>query len=426
MLPEPQLFDRKRFPSPGKTGFRAFYYPYARTFNRSFLKQAILIFDELWFADPMERVVRETIMYKDSQNQSQHKPWDSIKDDYMFLEERGCLRTFNPCTIVREYDGLMAQAMLCDLKDKEFMKLASEASNRDYWGIYHRKIPELFAKGVHLRWWERPTSIKSPVPEEGKLPVEFQWPEYYGTYFDNSSPFIMSVEHCYMPVRFGYSVNINLSLLVSETTNLVLLTDDIIALRLLNMKYHRAKQLNKNTEGISSIFATRVPEYFQKFGLLGLNVCEGLIPSEELDKRSFEEIVSFKEAQSASFKRFQTYLLELTSQLSSEPWSQSLEQEIMKLIDAKVLPEITRIRNETRSAFEKMFGEIAKKSAATITPTLIASVLTGLSYGQILTLNCAAVAGSLSIALPELLELWKDKQNLRRNGLSFLLQLQRR
>ena len=39
---------------------------------------------------------------------------------------------------------------------------------------------------------------------------------YYGSYSDFSSPFIMAVEHDYIPISCGYSVNVNLALLMSQ------------------------------------------------------------------------------------------------------------------------------------------------------------------------------------------------------------------
>jgi hypothetical protein len=39
------------------------------------------------------------------------------------------------------------------------------------------------------------------------------------------------------------------------------------------------------------------------------------------------------------------------------------------------------------------------------------------------SLSCAAIAGALSIALPEIVDLWHEERKNRRNGLSFLLRL---
>ncbi|MCZ7567040.1 MAG: hypothetical protein M5U01_00375 [Ardenticatenaceae bacterium] len=402
---------------------RTLYYSYARSFDRSFLKQVILIFDELWFSDPMERAVRQSIMYYNLRTgETGHKMWDSIKDDYEFLAEKGIFKIFDPCPLVREYDGLMAQAMLCDMQDEAFMRLASETASQDYWGIFRERVPpeSLLAEALSFygtRFWETPHSIKSPMPTD-----EFH-KKGYGSYQDFSSPYIMAVEHDFIPVSCGYSVNINHALLISESNDLALLTDDINALALLNLKYARAKSLAQDAPVPSPLIARRTPEYLQKYSLLSINVIESLLPNDDLDRRSFQELIRFKESNRETVDRFRSYLFELTSQIDSEPWSPVLEKDILSLIDTKVMPEVMNVRDDLRAAYEKMFGSIVKNITATLTPTLIASVLTGLSSGQILTLSTAAVAGALSITIPEIVELWQDRRKIKRNGLSFLLKL---
>lgn len=70
-----------------------------------------------------------------------------------------------------------------------------------------------------------------------------------------------------------------------------------------------------------------------------------------------------------------------------------------------------------------MFGGLIKRTAATVTPTLTMSFLAGLSAGQTLTMSCAAMSGALSIALPEIVDLWQEHKSQKNNSLSFLLQL---
>ena len=171
-------------------GLRALYFPYARSLDPVFLKQSLLLFDQLVFADPLERAIRESFRYYDQKGLSGHARWDSIKDDYAFLESEGVLQSVNPFPIVRDYDGLMAQAMLCDLQDERFMQLASTFASQDYWGILREKVPpgSLLAEAVRFqgtRFWQDPTGIRFPKQE----------PHDYGGFHDFSSPFIMSVAH---------------------------------------------------------------------------------------------------------------------------------------------------------------------------------------------------------------------------------------
>lgn len=120
---------------------RGLYFPYARCLTPTFIKQSLLLFDQLVFADPLERAIRESFDYYDTRTGlSDHKAWHSIQDDYAFLERKEAIQWLNPFPFIRQYDGLMARAMLSDLQDETFMKLSSDFASRDYWGILRGKI----------------------------------------------------------------------------------------------------------------------------------------------------------------------------------------------------------------------------------------------------------------------------------------------
>lgn len=400
---------------------RGLYFPYARCLAPTFIKQSLLLFDQLVFADPLERAIREAFDYYDAETgHSEHIVWDSIKDDYTFLEEQGIVQQLNPFPIIRQYDGLMAQAMLCDLHDAEFMKLSSEFASRDYWGILRGKIPpqSLLEDALRFsgtRFWRTPTSIASPRDED-------RYARYFGTGSDFSSPFVMSVAHDYIPVSCGYSVNTNLALLLAEVEELTLLTDDPTALQLLNLKYDRAKQASK-TVPAGPIIARRSPSFLQKYNIVGLNVIDALLPNSALEKIDIRSLVEFRNQESASLLRLRQLLHSLVTRVEGELWSEEFEHEIIRLIESEIIPEGQQVRERIRSASRKMFGGLIKRTASTVTPTLTASFLTGLSAGQTLTMSCAAVSGSLSITLPEIVDLWQERKSQKRNALSFLLQL---
>jgi len=68
-----------------------------------------------------------------------------------------------------------------------------------------------------------------------------------------------------------------------------------------------------------------------------------------------------------------------------------------------------------------MFGSLINKAVMAVTPTLAVSLFGGLSWEQILTLGTAAAAGTVSISLPGVIDLWKTKRQNERSGLGFLL-----
>ena len=167
----------------------------------------------------------------------------------------------------------------------------------------------------------------------------------------------------------------------------------------------------------------RSAEYYEKYHRIAATVATALVPDDRLSQYSIQDIVKFKENERDTFERFKLQLFELVSLTSSEPWTKQFEDEVMKLIDTRILPDSMKARDQLAIAWEKMFGGVTAKTAAVVTPTMIASFFSGLSAGQILTLSTAAAAGAVSIAVPELVELWKDHRSSGRNGLAFLLKM---
>lgn len=407
---------------------RALYFPYARSLDLTFLKQSILLFDQVLFVDPLERVVRENIGYSVAERDwVQADKWRAVNEDYLALLDSGDVATVDSLSLVRQYDGLLAQAMLADRDDAEFIRSAAELASRDYWGIYSDKIPSdsLLAEAATFtgtRFWCHPTQITSPAEawEQDKSTSE----RYRRMLHIPSSPFIMSVAHDYIPMACGYSVNINIALLLAELHGFVPVTDDPTALRLLGLKHKRAAngiaahEMPRSVQGFR-----RSPEYLQRYNAFGRTIAEALLPAGQLRERSVADIVRLKRNEQDAYERFRLLLLDFVSQTTSEPWSGAFEAEMVRLIDTKLLPESRRVKDHLSTAYDKMFGSIVQKTAAAASPTVAVSVLSHLSAGQILAMSAAAVTGGASIAIPELVQLWRERREGRRNGLAFLLRL---
>jgi hypothetical protein len=412
---------------------KALYYPYARSFNRVMLKQAILLFDEVWFADPVGLTLRKQFIDQHTGPARTHlDEWQSISEDYDFLIEQGVVNVFDP---VQEWGNhlnakYLQDLVLDDLQDEEFVATASTLASRDHWQLIGKRMPssDFFEAVVTFLKRQKRTRPHLKVPRVSKTLRTVNIPDVEVSDYlhgcDKLDHYRYGFGHYTLPSSCGYSLNINQGLLFSEKRDWQLLTDDGIALRLLNRKYLRAKTLLQHPATIPSVLLERTPEHFSKYNVLALNLIKSLIPSEELDKRSFAELIKFKKANSDLHDRFCFYLTELTSQLESEPWSENFGTEVLKLIDKKVIPEVNKVRTEMSSSYEKMFGSILTKTVATITPTLAMSLFSGLTSGQILSLSLAAVSGVLSLSFPDIVDLWQSKRKWSRSAVSFLLKLE--
>jgi hypothetical protein len=385
------------------------YFPYARCTDSNLLKRAILIFDELNFVDPLERRIRETIELADVQLGGFARAWNLVADDYAFLEREGFLRRIDPSTAISDFDGLLAQALLCDVRDEEFMRVAAQLAAGDYWGILHGKIPpeSLLADAMaftRTRFWRDPAT------------VDFRRVGPDGRPRTGRSPFQMAIAHDYIPLACGYAINVNIGLLLAEMLDVIPISDDPIAIQLLRLKYMRAQGFLGGHPR-----AVRSAQYLYKYQTLGFRVIAELLPGDYMQTRTVEDLLRFRQSETDSFVRFREVMFEFTSMIEEDPWTPAFEDAVTRIVDGKVIPEARRAREQLTVAYDKMFGSIAQKTVTAATPSVVASVFAGLSAGQILTLSSAAVAGALTIALPDLLELWKDRRAVKRNGLSFLL-----
>src|SRR4051794_14203598 len=102
-----------------------------------------------------------------------------------------------------------------------------------------------------------------------------------------SSSFIATVAHDYIPVACGYSVNMNTALLLSQLDELVPVTDDPLALRMLELKYKRATALglaNGADDGTQGI--RRSPDMLHKYNVLARTIATALLPPEKLAART--------------------------------------------------------------------------------------------------------------------------------------------
>ncbi len=129
------------------------YYPYSRCINEITLKKALLIFDELCFIDPVERLVRTYLMGRD------FPEFSRIHEVYAELEELGAVRRIFPFPQIRECDKLLWEAAATDEKDADFKELVAKELHLDVWGILKNK----YAGGY-------------PAPNAMDLSV-FAWPE---------------------------------------------------------------------------------------------------------------------------------------------------------------------------------------------------------------------------------------------------------
>jgi len=140
-----------------------------------------------------------------------------------------------------------------------------------------------------------------------------------------------------------------------------------------------------------------------------------------IDNMSITDCIKYRDASKEAFRQLKIYIYGLISQIESEPWSDEFEKEVQKFIYQKIIPEAQKAKEKGIEIYKKLFGTIAKKAVASLTPTLGVSVFAGLTLPMMLALGSAAALGEV---LPDLTDTSINEERTgQRNALSCLLDL---
>ena len=180
--------------------------------------------------------------------------------------------------------------------------------------------------------------------------------------------------------------------------------------KLLTLRYKRAAEHISTTEGYSG----------QKLVHISQKIFDSIIPEEELDKCPIEKVVKYRKETREHYDRFRQYLMKLNSEIEVNVFNEKFKKELNRLIDQEVIPEAEKFKSECSRIWEKMFGSISKGVAKFATGSLIVSLLTGISWLEILTKGCAVVL------VPTLVDYALENRNIKRsNSLTYLMQLKK-
>lgn len=225
----------------------------------------------------------------------------------------------------------------------------------------------------------------------------------------------------------GSSLFLNQSLLISEELGVPLLTDSPLHYRLLQLKYKRAREAAAHIDHLRMPYTRQKPVDLQSLNSLALAALYSVIPPPKMATLSLNDIVEIRNKLAPEISSFKEMLAELVVEIEAHPWSDEYEAEVSNVVESKLLPEVRKLRENLKISKKELTLDLAKnlmlKGAATITPTLVASVLAGLSPGEILTMGCAAAVGAVGLTSENLFNYWKKRRELRSNSVGFLVRL---
>lgn len=387
------------------------YYPYARCYSPVALKQAILLFEELLFNDPLDDEYRRKIMLHVDDNDSDVPfGWKGIEDDYAFLVESGVARFLD----IR-IDGPSYRAMVSDSTDPKYLSKLLTLIKRDMWKIYRSRVDD----GTFI------DAVNEFIANGARYASEHS--ELRNEEISRLTSFVVSdwraMGHHGVPAVCGYALNVNEALRISDLEGVGLFTDDVAAAELIRYKYETVSDFVSRSASAIAVPGLSETKKSIKRSLVGSFALGSFVSEADLGSLTISDCLAFRKRHGEEYVRFWRYIDSAAAEIDEALDSQNFAGALDTLVRTKINPELQTLRDGLRKSYENAFGNLATKLASSLTPTLIGSLLAGISSGQMLTLGIAAAAGAVSWGAPEFVDLWSAKRERERSGLHYLLNI---
>ena len=453
---------------------RALYYPYSRCVDETTLKRMVLVFDEVWFIDPVPRVMREGLMTGSYVGHTIESDWQAIREDYDMLVEKGIARLFDPTELVSQCDKVLTAGYHSDVADDGLWRMLLQHDTPESWHILKERVPPSLLRSLPdsvapgyisfakeqarfmltgeaggLVWAEKiPAHVAPHLADraQGSGFVEASAREIFDNFFreivsDTEVSYEMdtwardseddrNTEHFAFSCEFNYlggsSLSVNQSLIASDLLDASLVTDSGFHHQILCNKYKAACERSQgNEELFPALNLEKHPAELAKLTYVTQRVTELFTPTEQLQKLTIQQCVELREASADSLFRLRQYLAQLTADIESEPWDRKLELEVTKIIDKHISPEATRVRDQLEGIKRRLFGSILTGVMGVTVPSLLATIFPAMSASLVLLFGGSAVAGgTLAVAVKEIKETVLKSSETKRNGLMFFIGLE--
>lgn len=224
-----------------------------------------------------------------------------------------------------------------------------------------------------------------------------------------------SLEETFAHFLIDASMKLNICCVTSHENDLIPFTEYPTLEKLMALRYKRIIEKGEPPERQENA----------KLSYLSQKIFQQIIPTELIEKASFEQIICFRKETRDKYITFRKYLMKLNTNIESETWNDEFEKEINTILINEVIPAVDQFQNECKRIWENMFGSIAKKligtgSMAGLSSFLI-SFFTGYSWIDLFVKGCGLAA---PIVLPNVIDYALEKRNLtRKNSLAYLIDL---
>ncbi|SCC35032.1 Uncharacterized protein BCZB5J_02712 [Bacillus cereus] len=404
---------------------KCLYYPYSRALSLQTLKKSVLLFDEIAFLDSESTLIRKELMSELIYGEE----LEEIEETYDFLIKENVVKIIQSAELIKNNDELLSFSVLNDVLDDSFIKIALGGYSSNFWAVIKDRIPPSFFKEITSMFKEDEAELFMALNSASTTTTKklFNVEKSTGNQlipevlryiiFENTR---MGKDICEVPFPLASSLRINECLLLSSMNGYTPFTDSKIHDRMLLNKASRAMNEVKSNHILLEYLDFDLPRELP-FQQLSHIVLDKLIPESELEKRSIEELIAYRKENINELYRLREKIAEISSTIILSESTNDYYRELDKAVISKIIPEITKTRDEILKKYEEAFGRLTLRSIQSVGSTLTATSLAGMSFFDIL-IACAVAEGAMltTVGANELVKIWQACKDKKRNSYSYL------
>lgn len=392
------------------------YFPYADPQPSSGLLMAALLFDRIYFLEtdffrPPEERLGKYVIGRISHDLKNIGIFREIGPDLMgFGKHFGLSQPVLDKSLLKEIQA----SVIADLNNPELSELVAQ-SHKLYWRIPNGQF--LFWNGLGILF-----EISKNQNDVSALEILTSRPDYYGPFIERAGykKVVQSYEDARIrnvpeeltvkvPFLTAEALMTTVSLLACTEFGLIPFTDNLLHHQYLMLKIKNIMQLISSQTAFTDLL--QGVSYTQ----IGTQSMELSLP--KLENLTAEKVSKLRENCKDELERFRTEVLKMVYDIESTPWDPEHQHELGKLIETKVHPAVIELEDKLRSLKEKFGIGLVQKGLTTAPLPFLLNIFVGLPVAWVLPLSIGA------ISLTQSIEYFQQRSELKRNGLSFLLNL---
>ncbi len=391
------------------------YYPYADPQPSPSVLMAALLFDRVYYLEP--NFFRKPIDEKDKSNlytlNSELEAlnvFHKIGPDVIGINKLAGKGATDDINIFKELQASIQN----DLVDDELIKIVQDH------GKVHWYIPNgqyLFWNGLGIIFEFTKGEQNLLVPEVFTSRLEFykdfiSKAEYKVTiqpYEDirlRNAPGELMIK---LPYLAAEALMISVTLNACREFNLIPFTDNPLHQKYLLAKIRKLGLQDSLSEiNLALLQGTK----YRNIGNLSMEIS---IP--KIENLSPEKVYKIRNKCSDELLRFRSEILRLTYDIESQPWDSNYESQIQAVINTKVEPAVTDLKDKLHSLKHELGLNLLEKTVTTSPLPFLINITAGFPIEWVLPASVGTVW------LKEWLAYYQKKGDLKKNGFSFLLNL---